>query len=161
MEEEELIDAIKTAVKLMGGIPYFPVDEFARAGIIGGVMEFADSVEGIQWMAQHAVARMKKWAGVPELRGIYCAGGFMPRDGRREESPVMELGSSLPAYYLPAPKLLAPPPMEPAEEANLKAEMEALQKRIDDGRARRELRRILFDKRYEPEEPPEWLKTLN
>jgi hypothetical protein len=159
--ERRIIAAIKTAVKFMGGIPFFPTDEFARAGIITSVMEFADSVEGIQWMAQQAVARMKKWTGVPELRGIYCAGGFEPRDGRREESPVMDSDSSLPAYYLPAPKLLAPPPLDPADEAKLKTEMEALQKRIDDGRARRELRRILFDKRYKPEEPPEWLKTLN
>jgi hypothetical protein len=156
---EEVIAAIKTAVKLMGGIPFFPLDEFARAGIIAGIIEFADSVEGIQWMTQQAVSRLKKWTGVPELRGIYCAGGFAPRDGRITDSSVMD-EPSLPACYLPAPKLLPPLPMTEAEEAEMRAEMEELGRKIKESVARKRLASAVFDKKYKKPEEPEWLKNL-
>jgi hypothetical protein len=164
MESETLSESIELAVRILSSIPYFPQDDYARLSVMEGIAQFANCPEGVRWMAGTALGHMRTWLGVPELRGIYCAGGFTPRDGRHETSSIPSLaGDSSPAYHLPAPvmqKRLPEPPTTPEEEAQLQAEMKQLQEKIDRAAERRSLKRLLFEKQYKPEDPPEWLKNL-
>jgi hypothetical protein len=159
--EAELIRQITQAVKDLSAIPYFPQEEDAHIAIMGGIAQFAGSVEGVRWMVVQAVSYMDRWMGVPELRGIYCSGGWQPIDGRHTQSSIPSLSDGgLPAYYLPAPKLLAPPPPTPEEEAQNKAFIAELQAKVDKSVARKKLKGILFDKRYNPEATPDWLLDI-
>jgi hypothetical protein len=160
MEETELRDAVEVAVKLLGGIPYFPKDDdYAKAAIMAGISQFADSPEGVRWMAAQAIAHMRKWTGVPELRGIYCAGGFQPADGRHEACLIPSLNrSSLPAYYDPAPKLLPEPPMTAEEKSEMEAFIKDLEAKWAANRAERALKPV-FKNRIQP--TPAWLKNID
>jgi hypothetical protein len=158
MEHEDLRDAIDVAVRLLSGIPYFPGEEFARTAIMIGISQFAGSVEGVRWMASQALGHMKTWTGVPELRGIYCAGGWKPVDGRHEACSLPSLSKSEPAYYQLAPvmrKRLPEPPEDPAEEARLQADIVELQKKVE---------RIAFKRSLHAKhkyEPPDWLTDID
>lgn len=116
-------------------------------------------------MAAQAVSHMKQWTGVPELRGIYCAGGWKPIDGRHESSSIPSLNaSSVPAYHLPAPvmqKRLPEPPPTPEEVAKAQAWIKDFQEKLDASRAHRALKAAVFEKRYKPEKPPDWLKSCD
>ena len=161
--EAELIRQITQAVKDLSAIPYFPQEEDAHVAIMGGIAQFAGSVEGVRWMVIQAVSHMDRWMGVPELRGIYCSGGWKPQDGRRGQCSIRSLGDQGGApdpSWLPVPKLLPPPPMTPEEEAQNQAFIAELQAKVDKSVAQRKLKAAIFDKRYNATPPPDWLLGL-
>lgn len=156
----ELRAAIVAAVNDMRSIPYFPQEAEVHKSIMKAVSRFAASVEGVKWMAQQAIDHMGQWTGIPELRGIYCAGGFPPLDGRHASTKFSALTTSQPAYYLPAPvmqKQLAAPEDDPAVEAELQAQMKELQAQID----RKKARRLAFEAQYVAPPAPDWLRSLD
>lgn len=92
--EREHFDA---AVRMLEAIPYFPRGAEARGAqlaIAAELEQFVESTSGLRYIVEQAISHMRKWEGVPELRGIYCAGGFIPRDGRYERPQVASLCST-------------------------------------------------------------------
>ena len=153
--------AIIAAVKDMRGIPYFPQDDDVHVSIMTAISRFADSVDGVKWMAQKAVDHMTAWTGIPELRGIYCAGGFKPADGRFEQCSIAALIESRPPYYELASvmqKRLPEPPPDPTIEAALQTDIAELQAKIDESARQRNLNTVKSNYRREP--PPAWLRNL-
>jgi hypothetical protein len=78
------------AVSELGAIPYFPTDSGAQLAIMVQLELFVSSAHELRWLITAAVAVMRKWEGVPELRGLYCT-RFKPADGK-------EVSCSLPGY---------------------------------------------------------------
>ena len=108
---EVTLREIQLAVKSMSSIPYFPTEEQGRAVIALAIQEFCGSLKGLKYTIRTACKKMPRWLGIAELRGIYCAGGFTPLDGKRESATLPELE---PAYFDRSPKLLPPPPPDPS-----------------------------------------------
>ncbi len=83
-------EQISGAVSELGAIPYFPTDSGAQLAIMVQLELFVSSAHELRWLITAAVAVMRKWEGVPELRGLYCT-RFKPADGK-------EGTCSLPGY---------------------------------------------------------------
>jgi hypothetical protein len=149
-------DQIEKAVESLSCIPYFPVDRQGRYMIQLALGEFCESQAGLAWTVKQAVMNMRKWLGIPELRGIYCAGGFTPLDGKRETAILPELE---PAYDQ-SPKLLPPPPPDAAELEQYKAWVSQMQVKLQAQALREERAALLYSIREKPYEPPDWLKNL-
>lgn len=159
--EREHFDA---AVRMLEAIPYFPRGAEARGAqlaIAAELEQFVESTSGLRYIVEQAISHMRKWEGVPELRGIYCAGGFKPRDGHYERPQVAQLAAAdLPAYYEPYRALLPPPPPDPAIEAEIQKGIAELERRLKIRAAKDAVTGYLADARGENYEPPEWLKSL-
>jgi hypothetical protein len=78
------------AVSELGSIPFFPTDSGAQLAIMVQLELFVSSAHQLRWLITAAVAGMRKWEGVPELRGLYCT-RFKPADGK-------EVSCRLPGY---------------------------------------------------------------
>jgi hypothetical protein len=78
----ELEEAIVLAISEMEAIPFFPTHEQAPAqgAIMRAILRFCDRLDGLRWLTDTAVERMKKWEGVGELRALYCT-RYRPADG--------------------------------------------------------------------------------
>lgn len=77
-------------VRAMAAIPFFPTDEYAQQAIMTEIGKFVDREDGLKWLFDAAMNTMRKWEGIPELRGLYCT-RFKPADG-------VEAISTLPGY---------------------------------------------------------------
>jgi hypothetical protein len=149
-------DQLALAVESLSCIPYFPVDRQGRYMIQLALGEFCESQAGLSYTVKQAVLNMRKWLGIPELRGIYCAGGFNPLDGKRETATLPELE---PAYEQ-TPKLLPPPPPDTAELEQYKTWVEQMKTKLQAQALREERAALLYSIREKPYEPPDWLKNL-
>ena len=76
----ELEQAITLAVSELEAIPFFPETDGAKGAVARGIARFCDRLDGLRWLTDTAVDRMKKWDGVGELRALYCT-RFPPADG--------------------------------------------------------------------------------
>ena len=155
-------EEILAAVKGMGGIPYFPADDPSREMIAGALGKFVETEAGLKFTIREAVSKMRRWdQGVPELRGIYCAGGFTPLDGIYEQctTPNVLPDEALPAYYQHAPKLLRPPEPSEEEKAEFKKWAAELEEKLKQKREREGKRRLLWEAQHKDEkyEPPDWM----
>lgn len=91
-------EAVAAAVRRLSVIPFFPSEEDARMEImrvienmIGtGMLYGSTPQQRIDWLVKAAVNVMRRWGGIPELRGILCS-RWKPADG-------IEAYSSLPGY---------------------------------------------------------------
>lgn len=81
---------IAEAIKYLAAIPFFPTDEYAQEAVMRELEKFVDQPVRLQWLVDAAINTMRKWEGVPELRGLYCT-RYRPADGR-------ETSCSLPGY---------------------------------------------------------------
>jgi len=150
------------AVEALAAIPYFPSAEMARAAIASELSSFCETMNGLMWIVTKAIAHMDRWSGMPELRGIYCSGGFTPLDGRIEQTKISALlVASEPEYYKPYKALLpeAPPSEEELEEfkqwaknMDAKIKKEALEARLQS----------MLKSARSPQQPvPDWLKKID
>jgi hypothetical protein len=145
------------AVEAMGAIPYFPTGEVARAAIATNLEQFIDSFAGLRWIIAQSTMHMRKWDGIAELRGIYCAGGFKPADGMHERTSLPTLLQiEEPPYYKPYKALLPPPPLSPAEEDELQAGIQLLEAK--QAEYRREKAMKTAKEVFQAEEYREWLR---
>lgn len=62
-------------------IPFYPRED--HDVVLRQLSRFVDSPRKMQWLVDTAVASMRKWGGIPELRGLYCT-RFKPADGCEE-----------------------------------------------------------------------------
>lgn len=122
-------------------IPGFPREADTQKIIAELVLEFATDPQGLLLMAKQAAQRMRIWGGVAELRGIYCALGFTPADGRKEESVLLPLPKpeNLPAY-LPAPELERPAAPTAEELAEHAAFVEQMNRKLADHSIKKSMR---------------------
>lgn len=168
-EQADILDRLQL-------IPYYPKDHHHI--VLEEIYEFARGApnENLRWLARTAVASMKQWAGLPELRGLWCS-KYKPADG-------IEADCNLPGHT-PAeieaenPHIQSPPQIstqdrrlieglrETPEEARLRSERSdqlwRAQQRsecLED--ARREFERKQQRKKGKDDYPdaPEWLKNL-
>src|SRR5215471_7048160 len=63
-------------------IPYYPREN--HADVLEEIAAFVDRQDGLEWLIHEAVGTMKRWDGIPELRGLYCT-RFKPADGREAD----------------------------------------------------------------------------
>ena len=90
--------AIEEAVGRLSAIPFFPSSDGAVLEImrqlknmIGGEIVYGSTPqERLDWLVAAAINGMRRWQGVPELRGLLCS-RWKPADG-------IEAYSSLPGY---------------------------------------------------------------
>jgi hypothetical protein len=90
--------AVAAAVRRLGVIPFFPADEDARLEImrqleamIGYETLYGSTPqERLDWLVDAAVNGMRRWGGIPELRGLLCS--------RWRPGDRIEAYSSLPGY---------------------------------------------------------------
>jgi len=83
-----MIEAIKAAIRRLSAIPFFPSDEDARLEImytledvIGTeILHGSSPQQRIDWLVKAAVNVMRRWGGIPELRGLLCT-RWRPADG--------------------------------------------------------------------------------
>lgn len=146
----EILEAVET----LGAIPYFPTDETSRRSIAAALGEFVVSKTALYFMVREAIMKMRRWSGVPELRGIYCT-RFQPLDGIRESSALLP-----PAEPKPGVKLLPPPPPDTAEIAEFKQWVAQMEEKLKVQRIAQERRDLLHSIRQEEYEPPDWLKNV-
>jgi hypothetical protein len=104
------------AVEELAAIPFFPSEEGARIAITTQISRFVGDEKQLRWLVDAALGAMRKWEGLPELRGLFCT-RFKPADG-------VEAYCSLPGYTAndceaahalkaaEGPKLLGEPPEE-------------------------------------------------
>ena len=83
-------EQLARAVSELGAIPYFPTDSGAQLAVMNQLGRFVSSGNELRWLVDAAIAVMREWKGLPELRGVYCT-RFKPADGREEHC-------SLPGY---------------------------------------------------------------
>jgi hypothetical protein len=145
------------AVEALSSIPYFPGNEVARGAIAANLAQFVDSLTGLRWIIAQATMHMRKWEGIAELRGIYCAGGFKPADGIHERTSLPNLLQiEEPPYYKPYKALLPPPPLSPEEEEELQAGIQLLEAK--QAEYRREKAMKTAKEVFQAEEYREWLR---
>lgn len=147
----EILEAVET----LGAIPFFPTEEASRRSIAAALEEFIASKNGLYFVVREAIMKMRRWAGVPELRGIYCAGGFKPLDGQQESSAILPAPQPKPTV-----KLLPPPPPDATELAEYQTWLAQMEDKLKQIRTREERAALLYSIRHKDEEPPEWLKYL-
>src|ERR1700752_3860223 len=75
-------------------IPFFPKDKPTLNFISGQVREMVNTPEELGWLVRTATAVITDWRGPAQLRGIYCGGGYHPRDG-------IYVGSNIPGFAAP------------------------------------------------------------
>jgi hypothetical protein len=63
---------LKMAIAELSLIPYFPKDEDGRVMVMNHLRLMCPSLEALRYTTRTAVTHMRKWSGVPELRGILC-----------------------------------------------------------------------------------------
>jgi hypothetical protein len=71
---------IAAAMAELGAIPFFPSDPAAQLVIARHVAKFVGGVKELRWLVDASVTVMQRWAGIPELRGLYCT-RYKPADG--------------------------------------------------------------------------------
>lgn len=81
---------LQGAVEELAAIPFFPTGESARVAIATQIGKFVAEAHQLRWLVDAAINVMRKWDGIPELRGLYCT-RFKPLDG-------VEGFCSLPGY---------------------------------------------------------------
>lgn len=64
-------------------IPYFPGDSAGQALVMRELAKFVTNAHELRWLVDTAASSMRAWAGLPDLRGLYCT-RFRPADGREE-----------------------------------------------------------------------------
>lgn len=62
-------------------IPFYPRED--HDVVLRQLGKFVDRPERLRWLVDTAVASMRAWAGIVELRGLYCT-RFPPADGHEE-----------------------------------------------------------------------------
>lgn len=152
------LQEIREAVEALASIPYFPSDPQARLPIAAAIEQFCESQAGLRFMIREAVMHMRRWGGVPELRGIYCVGGFTTLDGQRE-FPITPIRPTQRAIEQRETLLIAPTPT-PEEIAQHEAWSAQFQEKLKTLAARDEKRGMVYSLREKPYEAPEWLKNL-
>ena len=71
---------ISGAIEEMAAIPYFPTAEGAKLAIGSQLAKFVTGPQELRWLVDNAISAMRRWQGVPELRGLYCT-RYKPKDG--------------------------------------------------------------------------------
>ncbi len=96
-------EQLARAVSELGAIPYFPTDSGAQLAVMNQLERFVSGGNELRWLVDAAIAVMREWKGMPELRGLYCT-RLKPADGKEENC-------SLPGFT--------------AEESEMRLELEA------------------------------------
>lgn len=73
-------EVLTKALEELSSIPFFPTAEAAQLVIGKHMLKFVSGPTELRWLVDSAVNAMRKWEGIPELRGLYCT-RYKPVDG--------------------------------------------------------------------------------
>lgn len=121
------------AVGKLGSIPKFPVDTYAREGILESLIGMASTVEQLNWLVTNMLNHSDQWHGVKELRGVFCS-RFKPADG--VEGTCLHTRGFTPGDCETAHLLEHPRPLSDTEAKRRLSEFGGKQlKKLGDGKA--------------------------